>query len=63
MAEHRLEERDPGNTSDPNEALTEELHPDELAEILRRFDAGEGVLHTSPRWSGSPADPDPGGAA
>lgn len=46
------EHRDPGNT-DPGD-LTEDLDDDELAEILGRFESGEGIAHTDPPegWTG-----------
>lgn len=52
MGEHDLEHRDPGNTAPSH--LTEDLDDDELAEILRRFEAGHGIAHTDPPegWTG-----------
>lgn len=54
MADHSLEDRDPGNTTDANERLAENFPTEELGDILARLAAGEGVAHTDPPagWDG-----------
>lgn len=56
------EHHDPGNT-DPQH-LVEDFSDDELAEILARFESGEGVAHPDPPpgWTAPVVTP-PGGAS